>query len=539
MTWVSYSNPCPKCGSSDAVAIDDKDVGYCFSCQTIIKDKIERPSMPLDTKPKKLLTVKEIQELPIIALEDRGISQEAAEFFGVRTSFSEETGEPEYRYFPYYQGDHLCYKRKCIKDKKDQSLIGHNRGVSFNLFGQHLTKGTNFLVVVEGEEDTLAAYDILKSQKKSYNVVSLPNGANVKSIQDNYKWLYEFTTITICFDNDTPGHKAADQVSKLFDPGQVKVAELKDLKDTNDYLKADKNKEWLSSIYNAAVRKPTGIITISDIWDQALKKPEYGEPWPWPTLTKLTYGRRPGEIYGIAATAGAGKTEFAKEIVYQTIFVDKSKIACAFLEEAAPLSAKRIAGKLYNQPFHIPDVDYNVEDLEDALRQLDNKLWLYEHSGYKSWADIKQYFKYCNRALGINDFILDNLTAITAQEENEYTALNRIMEELSSLANELESKIYYMAHLRKATGTDHANGGQISLVELKGSGAIANWSNYIFALERNTQSPDPNVRNTSTLRVLKDRMLGLSVGSTIELWYDHNTARYREKTEEDGVEIDY
>jgi twinkle protein len=278
---------------------------------------------------------------------------------------------------------------------------------------------------------------------------------------------------------------------------------------------------------------------MSDIWDQAVKRPEWGNPWPWPTLTSLTYGRRLGEIYGIASTAGAGKSEFAKEIVYQTIFVDKKKIACAFLEEAAPISAKRIAGKICNTPFHLPDVDYDVEDLEGALTKLNNNLWLYDHSGYKSWADIKQYFKYCSRSLGINEFILDNLTAITAQEENEYTALNKIMEELSSLSIELNASIYYMAHLRKATGTDHANGGQVHLVELKGSGAIANWSNFVFGIERNTQSPDPNERNTSILRVLKDRTTGISVGSTIQLWYDHSTGRYREKTDEDGVDLDY
>ena len=61
----------------------------------------------------------------------------------------------------------------------------------------------------------------------------------------------------------------------------------------------------------------------------------------------------------------------------------------------------------------------------------------------------------------------------------------------------------------------------------------------IIALERNTQSPDPSVRNTTTLRVLKDRYVGLSTGYTFELWYDHETGEFREKQDDDGVDLDY
>ena len=308
MSWAHYNQPCIKCDSSDAMAIDSDGKGYCFSCQTYFSVKEIENQMPISTKPQQQqyskVSVKEIQEYPIVALEDRGISEEAARFFGVRTSFNEQTGEPEYRYFPYYQGESLCYKRKAINNKKDQSFIGHTKGIPFHLFGRELTKGTNFLIITEGEEDTLAAWDMLRKNKKSYNVVSLPNGANINSIQENYNWLYEFTTINLAFDNDAPGKKAAVACAKIFDPGQVKVTEFKEFKDSNDYLKAGDYKNWLASIYNAVVKKPDGIVTITDIWEEAIRKPEWGKPWPWGTLTQATYGRRGGEIYGIGAGTG-------------------------------------------------------------------------------------------------------------------------------------------------------------------------------------------------------------------------------------------
>lgn len=535
-SWVSYNNPCIKCGSSDAVAIDSIGAAYCFSCQTHFKEYDE---MPLATKPNKVIDKKDISiddilELPIIELTDRCISKAAAEHYGVRTSFNTETGEPEYRYFPYYQGEHLCFKRKKIGDKSNQLFIGNTKNEPFNLFGKEKVLGTNFIIICEGEEDTLAAYDLLAKSKKQYNVVSLPNGANIRHLQDNLKWLYEFTCITLAFDNDEPGKKCAEKAAKLFDPGQCKVAKFKDYKDSNDYLVAGKYKDWLSCIYNATVMKPDGIVTISDIWEEATRKPEWGLPWPWEKLTNATYGRRRGEIYGIGAGTGVGKSEFFKEVVDRVINIDGLPIGCAFLEEPAPMSAKRIAGKRVNKLFHIPDSDYEQEELESSLRLLDNRLWLYNHNGQKDWDAIKQYFKFLARSIGVKDFILDNLTAVVAQEENEYHALNAIMEEMASLSSELDCNIYYASHLRKATGTPHEEGGRVQLTEFKGSGAMGNWSNFIFALERDTQAPDPVVKNTTTFRVLKDRYTGLSTGYTFDLWYDHNTGMWREKTDEDN-----
>ena len=864
MSWIKYNLPCIKCDSSDALALDDKGSGYCFSCQTYFSAKEIEAGMPItmqapskysESYSSKLPTLQEIAGYPIIALDDRNINEHAARYFGVHTSMSEQTGEPEYRYYPYCKNGHIvAYKRKKISDKRDQMFIGDTSDLE--LFGQQNVKGTQFVIITEGEEDALAAWQIMQQNKKNYNIVSLPNGANIKAMQTNYNWLYEFTQITVAFDNDDPGKKAAAAAAKIFDPGQLKVAEFKEFKDSNDYLKAGAYKEWWNAIYNATAKKPDGIVTISDIWEEATRRPEWGLNWPWPKLTQATYGRRGGEIYGVGAGTGCGKaihvdelvpmndgslkravhiqigdvlsngikvlnvseiwknrptykvsfddgtsylvdenhewyvstqkrrtiqkekvetkiiaknylypnstrkrysvditpiqyeeqkltvdpylfgywlgdgnsscgmitvhtddqynivdnyltesvayskyglklswltpllrklgvlynkhipseylhssteqrmqllrglldsdgsvengtayfyntnsrlamevlelsrslgyksrmytknaklygkdcgltyairiqqhddsvlfrldrkqkllrrqqdsakrkfissveyvglqdticytvegglfllngftwthnSEWFKELVDQVIIEDDMPIGCAFLEEPAAQSAKRIAGKRANKKFFIPDADYSQDELEHHLRLLDNKLWLYDHNGYKNWDSIKGYFKYLARSVGVKDFILDNLTAVVAQEENEYSALNAIMEEMASLAVELDARIYYASHLRKASNTPHEEGGRVQLMEFKGSGAMGNWSNFIFGIERNTQHPDPAARNTSTLRVLKDRYTGLSTGFTCELWYDHDTGKYREKLDTDGVDLDY
>ncbi len=131
--------------------------------------------------------------------------------------------------------------------------------------------------------------------------------------------------------------------------------------------------------------------------------------------------------------------------------------------------------------------------------------------------------------LGIRDIFLDHLTALVAQEPDEYKAMNRIMEELSSLSEELDCTIYFISHLRKSnSGRTHEEGARVTQDDFRGSAAIGFWSHYLFAYERDTQSEDPIERNTTIFRILKDRYTGLSTGTTFKLFYNHDTGRWDE-----------
>lgn len=80
----------------------------------------------------------------------------------------------------------------------------------------------------------------------------------------------------------------------------------------------------------------------------------------------------------------------------------------------------------------------------------------------------------------------------------------------------------------------------------KGSRAIGFWSYFMFGLERDGQAEDEDVRSTTTLRILKDRLTGQSVGQTIRLRYDRETGMLSEADdpaeafgEETGGERDF
>ena len=114
-----------------------------------------------------------------------------------------------------------------------------------------------------------------------------------------------FKEIIFVPDSDEAGEKAADAVAKI-DPA-VKIAKL-DGKDPNDMLMKGRKKALRNSVlFNAEVKKLDKVCTVDDVMEDAMKMPEWGLSWPWPSLTKATFGYRRKEIYGLGAGVGIGK----------------------------------------------------------------------------------------------------------------------------------------------------------------------------------------------------------------------------------------
>jgi len=70
------------------------------------------------------------------------------------------------------------------------------------------------------------------------------------------------------------------------------------------------------------------------------------------------------------------------------------------------------------------------------------------------------------------------------------------------------------------------------LSQLRGSGAIAQLSDAVITLERNSMSDDPIERHTTKVAVAKNRYCGLT-GPACALRYNLDTGRMVEVTEED------
>jgi twinkle protein len=507
--------PCEDCGSSNGAALYDDDHTHCFVCGVTAG----RSSEGITSKPKKVFMeiTGEIKSIP-----ERGITRASCAKYGIK---QDDTNH----YYPYTDasGALVAAKTRGVADKSF-SIRGDFK--SAQLFGQQLfASGGKAVTLCEGELDAVAAFQM---QGSMYASVSVRNGAQaaLKDCKAAFEWLDSFESIVICFDADEPGQKAAKEVAELFGGKSKVVKHMQGYKDACDYLTAGKEKEFVNTWWRAEEFKPEGIVTVSDIKERMLTPAVAGLPWCFDTLTRLTYGRRKGEIYGFGAGVGVGKTDvFTQQISYD-IDVLGEKVGVIYLEQNVVETAQRVAGKLDKKLYHIPDAGWTREQYEDSVERLDarKQLYMMEHFGAMDWESVKGIIRYFAKAYDIKMIYLDHLTALAANESDERRALDGIMADMASLAQSDGLIIHFVSHLTTPEGKAHEEGGRVLEKHFTGSRAIARWSHYMFGLERDKQAVDPIKRQTTTFRVLKDRFAGSATGEKFGLHYNRQTGYLNE-----------
>lgn len=520
---------CDHCGSSDGAALYDDGHTYCFACDTYENEmQTEERIVMRDAVAPRVPTV-EISGY-CKSIPDRGISADTCAHYGV-------TSDASVHQYPYYDKDgKLIAKKTRYVSDKSFSFAGDNKKAT--LFGQNLNlPGGKYITITEGELDAMAAYQMTGSQ---WAVVSIKNGASsaAKDCKAQFEYLDSFESIVICFDADDPGRKAAAEVAEIFGNKAKIVKHLPGYKDACDYLVQGAGKEFVNAWWKAEAYRPEGIVTVSDIKERLLVPPEPGVPWCFDTLTKLTYGRRKGELYAFGAGVGVGKTDvFTQQIAYD-IDVLNEKVGVIYLEQNVVETAQRVAGKLDKRLYHIPDADWSRDDYVASIDRLDarNQLFMMEHFGAMSWSSVKSIIKYFAKAYDIKHIYLDHLTALSANEADERRALDGIMADMASLAQADGLIIHFISHLTTPEGKPHEEGGRVMEKHFTGSRAIARWAHYMFGLERNKQDEDPIRRQTTTFRVLKDRFTGRATAEKFGLWYNKDTGILNEVPLEEALE---
>ena len=522
MTESKFLNhvSCNACGSSDGNALYDDGHTYCHICHVKADgDGTGGFEASSYSKPRKIaMEIKgEIKSIP-----DRGINKSTCTKYEVRQDGNNH-------YYPYTDSTGVVVAAK-VRNVQDKAFTIQGDFKSAQLFGQSLfSSGGKAVTICEGELDAMAAFQM---QGSLYPTVSIRNGAAaaLKDCKASFEWLDSFDSVVICFDGDTAGVKAAKEVAELFGGKSKVVKHASGYKDACDYLMAGKEKEFVNTWWKAEEFKPEGIVTVSDIKERMLTPPVAGLPWCFDTLTKLTYGRRRGELYGFGAGVGVGKTDvFTQQISYD---IDKlgEKVGVIYLEQNVVETAQRVAGKLDKKLYHIPDAGWTREQYEASVDRLDERKQLYmmEHFGAMDWATVKGIIRYFAKAYDIKMIYLDHLTALAANEQDERRALDGIMADMASLAQSDGLIIHFVSHLTTPEGKAHEEGGRVLEKHFTGSRAIARWSHYMFGLERDKQATDPVKRQTTTFRVLKDRFAGSATGEKFGLHYDRNTGYLNE-----------
>jgi len=532
-TKIISDTACPQCrehgrdSTGNHLMLFSDGGGYCNKCG-YVQHSDKHHSQLQQRKPSTPMSLNKYRDLPYRTLEDRGIKADVCEVYGVTVQCSEETGEiTEHNYPVTCEGVLIGYKVRRLP--KVFKSVGDCKG-KVDLFGQNLTAGGKRLLITGGELDAMAAYQMLKAKYPTYepSVVSLPKGENVGAVSDNLEWVNKFEEVIIYTDMDAPGRKCANEIAELIGP-KARIMTTS-LKDASDMLKDGKQAEFINSYYTAKPYTPDGFVTVEDVFDKATAMPKWGKPWPWPSLTKLTYGRRLGEGIYVGAGVKCGKSSFIDQLVYHITDTEKSKVALFKLEEDPAMTVRKVAGLYMRKPFHRPDGCFTQEELIQGVNMVRDKVMLFDSYGSTSWDRLKSAIRHAVVAGGCQDVVIDPLTRLTvgmdAAEVN--TELEKVADELAAMAKDLGFFYIVCAHLKApTTGKPHELGGAVHSSQFAGSRAMMRACFMMLGIERNKDPELDDVqRNTSSFVLLEDRTFG-NIGR-FPVFYDRNTGLYLE-----------
>jgi len=528
---VKTHEPCSDCGSSDALAVYDDGHTHCFSCgmTRFNNDAGVGITSHKQTQPRgSMKELEALNSMESVAVVERGITKQTMHYYGAGSDGNKY-------YFPYSDKDNkvVACKTRGVQEKTF-GVIGDWKDAQ--LFGQNLfSAGGRAITITEGEFDALAVFQMTGSK---YPAVSIRNGAHsaLKDCRNAYEYLNSFEKIVLCFDSDEQGQQATNQVAELFGSKVAIFKHKPDMKDACDYLSAGKSKEFIDSWYSAEKFVPDGIIAGSSLWDEVNAPVEKSEvDYPYMGINSLTYGIRKGELVTVTAGSGLGKSQFLREIVWQILNKSTDNIGLMFLEESVKKTAKSLMSLAVNKTLHLPDCETNDEELREAFDKTmgTDRLYLFDHFGSTSIDNIINRVRYMAKGLDCKYIFVDHVSIIVSAQESgdERKAIDEIMTKLRMLVQETGISLFVVSHLKRPSDKGHEEGAVTSLAQLRGSGSIAQLSDIVIGLERNGQHEDMNERNTTHVRVLKNRFSGLT-GKACRLLYNRVTGRMSEIPEE-------
>lgn len=552
MPFVKHKLPCPACGGSDPVSVNDNGSGFCFSCRTYLpnystaevqQDDDVETEFEIHQRNSKM---NNSSKATFNELTDRKISLATAKKYGVKSTTL--NGKIDKHYYPYYNGHELS-GTKIRKQNKEFAWTGSPKEVG--LFGENLFKaGGKFITLTEGECDAMAAYELMGSK---WPVVSIKSGAQggIGDVKNSLEYLESFDSVVINFDNDKYGKEAAQAVAKLLTPKKAKIMTLPvDYKDANDMLRQGRHAAYVSAFWDAKIYTPSGVLNLSEqfkAYQKLRTEKKTAIPYPWRGLNKKLEGLRAGELVTLTGGTGLGKSSVTREIEHWLIENTEDNVGVVALEENWSRTAEGIMAVEANAKLHLDSVksQYTEEQLDECFKKVfmgenEGRVWIHAHHGVNNLEDIFSKLRYMIIGLDCKWIVVDHLhmLVLSTLENDERKAIDQIMHRLRTMVEETGCGMILVSHLRRVEGNrGHENGIETGLNHLRGSQSIAQLSDCVISLERNQQSDDEIEASTTKVRVLKSRYTG-DVGVATNLLYDGATGRLRELDDYDAAQFD-
>lgn len=573
--FLKHTN-CEKCGSSDAKAIYEGGSSYCWSCRSVKpseefleankdkqvkkkgKSKVEKaleeePTKATDRKEKPVVTDEETAELKtrttVKGSGYRGIRDDVLSVFGVRTEYDESTGEPCAIYYPCTQDDKLVGWKPRVLPKTFGGSIGRT-GATCQLFGQFkFNRPAKVCLIVGGEHDVLAAYQMLSDYIKSKNgdyevaVVSPTIGETgcSKQLAAQYSFFDKFEKIIVGFDNDKAGKEATEKVMAVLPKGKTFIAHWRS-KDPNEMLQAGQQKAFISDYFDAKAFVPAGVVGSNELsasMREELRVPKVPLPPFMHRVQEMMAGGIPlGRIVNLGSASGTGKSTIIDECIYYWIFNSPHRIGIVSLESSKGQYGLKILSRHVSNKIELMDNEsalafidspevlakeqevFHNEDGTPRFHLVDERDAGIE--GLKT--AIENLIIGCGVRVVVLDPLQDILAGLDDKEQEMFMAWQKGMIKSHGVT------FVNISHVRKSGGGQKANstGADIYEEDFHGSSSIFKSGAVNLLFSRDKENEDPTLRNTTIMKMSKCRWTG-KTGKAGEYYYDNQTHTMHDK----------
>lgn len=450
-------------------------------------------------------------------LPRRGISKETFRYYNVLTKCG-HNGEPISVGFPWPNGA-LLIKSTTEKDFKWEGEVKPEPGLfGLDCFASSSNKA---IVITEGAEDALSVWEVAKTPAVSVR----SSGSAVSDVGAVRSELNAYERIYLAFDNDAPGRSATEAVARMFEYGKIYHVRFSNRKDANEYLQHGEGDTLLNLIRNARPYVPDNIISTFEDFRKALSVPHrQGIPYPFPTLTKMTYGLRTGETVLIKAPEKVGKTALMHAIEANLLEKTDDNVGALFIEEPEHRHLQYLAGLELKAPAHLPDSGYTEAQIGDAVERLvkrEERLHLYRHFGSDDPRLVLDTVRFLVAARACRWVLFDHISMVSSglSTDEERRHLEFLSTRLEMMVKELDFGLIMVSHVNDYGQT-------------RGSHWLTKVADIVIDAQRDTMAVDDQEKRTIHLSIPFNRFCHMT-GPAGSIVFDPNTYTLAE-TYDDG-----
>lgn len=496
------------------------------------------------------------------SLVTRAIHGSIAKLYNVRVGHDAD-GKVNRHYYPQYdEGKLVAAKvRNLPKDFRGGlgKLFGKRDMWGMHTLKQVLDSGQTMkrLMITGGECDAMAAQEMLckynstgKYEGRLYHVWSPNKGeACLQEIIDNKSDILRFQEVVLAFDNDEAGNALTKKVARILGSKALVLHLPAGMKDVNQCKMEGYSKAFNDAWWSAEPLKVSAVLKpLSAFRDKAVKTPNMGLSYPFPTMDKVTFGIREHFLSVWGAGSGVGKTKTTKQVLYHLTQELGESVVAIYLEEQPDKTLRSLAGMYSGKDYTAPPIndetdplyeiqfDYEEEEATAAIDRMveEGQVMLADLEGKKEVEAVMEVLEEAI-ALGYKHFIIDNLTAFEhkTKDGNSSTsaqAIDETMRALGTLKDEHPINIMLLSHLNRPEKgrTPHEEGGEVSMTDFRGSGSIVFWANAVWGIERNTKADSLHEKCITNYRNLKNRDVGFMTGTVVSTKMDIKTGHLEE-----------